>query len=270
MLFKGGTSLSKGWDLIQRFSEDLDLFVNPLAYDPSLGKKGIDRALKKLRDVVSRHGGLTLQPEYSQTIGGFGRGDHFGYTQRFPGIAAVAPRVLLEVGTSSGTEPAETRSIISYVADFLRSTGATLGTTDETPFDMPLLHFRRTFVEKMFAIHANVEIFKETGKSISSYARHYYDRACLGKEEQVQRMLHSDEYSAIKDDYERVSLSAFPKGYFPPTDMRFSNSDALFPPSPLRETLGIEYNRQCSVLCYDAYPSSEEVLKLFEQLRDVL
>ena len=48
VIFKGGTSLSKGWNLIQRFSEDVDIFLDPTAYDPALGKNAIDRELKKL------------------------------------------------------------------------------------------------------------------------------------------------------------------------------------------------------------------------------
>jgi predicted nucleotidyltransferase component of viral defense system len=31
---KGGTSRSKGWALVVRFSEDVDLFIDPLAFDP--------------------------------------------------------------------------------------------------------------------------------------------------------------------------------------------------------------------------------------------
>ena len=50
VIFKGGTSLSKGWNLIQRFSEDIDLFLDPLTFKPPLGKNGIDRQLKRLRD----------------------------------------------------------------------------------------------------------------------------------------------------------------------------------------------------------------------------
>jgi len=49
VIFKGGTSLSKGWNLIRRFSEDIDLFLDPLAFKPPLGKQGIDRELKRLR-----------------------------------------------------------------------------------------------------------------------------------------------------------------------------------------------------------------------------
>ena len=55
VIFKGGTSLAKGWNLIERFSEDIDLFLDPLAFEPPLGKKAIDRELKKLRDAIGRH-----------------------------------------------------------------------------------------------------------------------------------------------------------------------------------------------------------------------
>ena len=74
IIFKGGTSLSKGWNLIQRFSEDIDLFLDPLAIDPPLGKNAIDRELKRLRDAVGRHPALSYVPGESQTIG---RSDRF-------------------------------------------------------------------------------------------------------------------------------------------------------------------------------------------------
>jgi predicted nucleotidyltransferase component of viral defense system len=54
VIFKGGTSLSKGWHLIRRFSEDVDIFLDPRAFDPVLGKNGIDRELKRLRAWTRR------------------------------------------------------------------------------------------------------------------------------------------------------------------------------------------------------------------------
>ena len=59
VIFKGGTSLSKGWNLIQRFSEDIDIFLDPAAFSPELGKNGVDRELKRLRDVVAAHPALS-------------------------------------------------------------------------------------------------------------------------------------------------------------------------------------------------------------------
>ena len=92
VIFKGGTSLAKGWNLIQRFSEDIDIFLDPAAFQPPLGKNAIDRALRQLRDAVAAHPALTFVPGESQTIGGFGRNDRFAYQQRFggPGELRVA------------------------------------------------------------------------------------------------------------------------------------------------------------------------------------
>ncbi len=39
IIFKGGTSLSKGWGLIDRYSEDIDIFLDPTAFDPTFGKR---------------------------------------------------------------------------------------------------------------------------------------------------------------------------------------------------------------------------------------
>ena len=40
IIFKGEPSLSKGWGLIERFSEDVDIFLDPAAFTPPPGKKG--------------------------------------------------------------------------------------------------------------------------------------------------------------------------------------------------------------------------------------
>src|SRR5579863_3946075 len=67
VIFKGGTSLSKGWNLIQRFSEDIDIFLDPLAFTPALGKRSIDTMLKKLRDAIGSHPALTFVQNESMT-----------------------------------------------------------------------------------------------------------------------------------------------------------------------------------------------------------
>ena len=99
IIFKGGTSLAKGWNLIQRFSEDIDIFPDPLTFRPPLGGNGINRELKWLRDALAAHPALTFIAEESATIGGFGRNDRFWYSQRFGGPGEVANRILVEAGT---------------------------------------------------------------------------------------------------------------------------------------------------------------------------
>ncbi len=117
--------------------------------------------------------------------------------------------------------------IQSYVGQFLGQTGISLGADDEVAFEMRLLHFRRTFVEKMFAIHGKVEAFKKTGRPIGGYARHFYDLYCLSDRPEVLAMLQSGEYDNIKADYDRISTEFFHKSYVPPPDMTFSKSDAF-------------------------------------------
>jgi Nucleotidyl transferase AbiEii toxin, Type IV TA system len=76
VMFKGGTSLSKGWNLIQRFSEDVDIFLDPAAFNPALGTNAIDRELKRVRNVIAKHPALTAVPEESRTIGGLGSNEY--------------------------------------------------------------------------------------------------------------------------------------------------------------------------------------------------
>ncbi len=270
VIFKGGTSLSKGWNLIQRFSEDVDIFLDPTAFDPALGKKGIDRELKKLRDAIATHPALTFVVKESQTIGGFGRNDRFEYAQRFAGTGDIRNRVLVEAGSASGREPTETIKLQSYIGQFLDETGVTLGADDEGPFTMRLLHFRRTFVEKMFAIHGKVDAYKSTGREIGGYARHYYDLYCLAERPEVIATLSSDEYGVIKADYDRISREHFDKSYVPPPSMSFAKSDALFPPAELGAVLAAEFEKQCRVLCFGAFPTWEQVQERLEGVRKFL
>lgn len=270
VIFKGGTSLAKGWNLIGRFSEDIDIFLDPRAFTPSLSKRGVDRELKKVRDAVAAHPALMFVKEESQTIGGSGRTDKFSYRQLFGGPGEVANRVVLEAGAASGREPTSVIELRSYLGEFLNEAGLSMGAEDEGPFRMRLLHFRRTFVEKMFAIHSKVELLKRKGEPLGSYARHYYDLFQLSQQAEVIAMLESAEYGTIKKDYDEISRAHFPKSYFSPDEMTFARSDALFPAPELSLAIGAEYDAQCRQLCYGPYPSWNEVKARFLEIRRLL
>jgi len=214
-IFKGGTSLSKGWNLIQRFAEDIDLFLDPLAFQPPLGKKAIDRELKKLRDAIAANPALSFMPEESQTIGGFGRSDRFAYTSRFGGPSEVANRVVLESGTASGREPTSVVELSSYLFAFLQATGVSLGAEDEAVFTLRLLHFRRTFVEKMFAIHGKVELLKREGDrwaatlvTTTIYSSFLTGRKCLPCSSQTSTQLSGRTTTRSADRIFRKATSA--------------------------------------------------------------
>lgn len=213
---------------------------------------------------------MTFRKDESQTIGGFGRNDRFEYQQRFAGTGDIRNRVFVEIGTASGREPTERIRLQSYVGQYLAETGVTLGADDEGPFEMRLLHFRRTFVEKLFAIHAKVDAFKRLGVPIGGYARHYYDLYCLAGQPEVQQMLNSDEYSTIKSDYDQISRANFPKGYVPPPGMSFAQSDALYPSGELEAAMAMEYESQCRVLCFGRFPNWNELRQRLDSIRHLV
>ena len=271
VIFKGGTSLSKGWSIIHRFSEDVDIFFDPTDFDPPLGKNAINRELKKLREAIEDFPGLRFLETESKTLGGIGRSDYFEYVTKFAGTGEIRNRVLMEVGTASGKEPTELVKLQSYISQFLKETGMSLGAEDEDSFEMRLLHFRRTFVEKLFAIHSKVEKFKKEGIEIGGYARHYYDLYCLSGRQEVMEMLNSVEYKIIKNDYDRVSQEHFKKHYIAPPDMSFAKSDALFPKDEILETaIAREFEKQCRILCFGKFPSWNLVRQRFNEIRELL
>ena len=270
VIFKGGTSLSKGWKLIERFSEDIDLFLYREAFNPPLSRNGVDRELKAITEVVSNHPGLTLLKGEGFSKKGVSRNSYFSYSPEFSAIPAIANRVLLEMGTRSGSYPTEEILLRSYLAEFLEDTQNSLDAEDESPFPMVLLHFRRTFVEKMFTIHSKVVMYQQQGTPIGSYARHYYDLFCLAQHPQVQQMLQSEEYQLIKTDCDQISRQSFPKSYIPPENMSFSTSEALFPTGELSQVISREYTQQCSNLCYSSFPDWAEVEACFVTMADLL
>lgn len=270
-IFKGGTSLSKGWGLISRFSEDIDLFVNPAKFDPRPGKNKLDKMLKQLAESVGEHPALTWQKDESVTIGGLGREDHFAYETRFAALPGIRAAVRLEPGVQSGTFPTEVVPIASLVARFLQEQGSGDVAEDLTGFDMTLLHYRRTFVEKMFALHGKVVRLQQEGYPLGRDARHYPDLYVLAGEHEVRTMLASAEYREIRQDYDTKSRKFFAKSYRPPVDLSFAATPALFPDEALREQLATEYETQCDRLFSGAtYPPFAEVLSRFEEIRNLL
>jgi hypothetical protein len=167
-------------------------------------------------------------------------------------------------------EPTALVQLQSFVGQYLLDTGLSLGCENEGVFMMQLMHFRRTFVEKLFAIHKKVEFFIKDGIAVGTHARHYYDLYQLSMREEVTEMLQSEEYVEIKEDYERVSKKYFKRHYLFPTDMSFANSNAVFPSEELSDVLGKEYEQQCEMLCYGTHPPWEIVLDRFRELRSIL
>ena len=132
------------------------------------------------------------------TTGGFGREDYFQYDSRFDELPGIRPVVRLEPGIQSGTFPTVVVPITSMIGQYLLKQGRGDMADDLMGFDMTLLHFRRTFVEKLFALHGKVVRLIDDGHPLERHARHYPDLYALAAEKEVRAMLASDEYEQIR------------------------------------------------------------------------
>lgn len=188
LVFKGGTSLSKAYQVIRRFSEDVDLTYDIRAIAPDLvGENG--EALPKTRSEEKRWSSDvrrrlpewvedTVQPVIANaliaeglaaTIRVEGEKLFIDYKPTATGSGYVAPSVMLEFGARSTGEPASLREVICDASGLIE--GLTFPTARPR-----VMHAERTFWEKATAIH--VFCLQERLRG-DRFARHWHDVARL-------------------------------------------------------------------------------------------
>lgn len=188
IIFKGGTSLSKAYGLIERFSEDIDLIIDRrlLGFDELDSKSAIKRLRKASGGFIINEFREELIVQLDQL--GISRdlyeiryNEHVDDTSDpntleiyYSSVVPVSghyiqQRVLLEMGARSLTEPAETKSIISFIDE----TYPTSSFAQEA-FDVKVVLPIRTFIEKVLLLHE--EFSKPIDKiRVDRLTRHLYD-----------------------------------------------------------------------------------------------
>lgn len=208
LLFKGGTSLSKGYGLISRFSEDIDItvFRSDIGQEAhfeqleALSKKKRTKQLDAIKGACQAyingklHGELEAfcretmkaagkEPAKLTVISDEADEDRQSLLIHYPSAVEkseyVNPSVKIESGAKSALDPNEAKTIIPYVApDF--SGGDDLSITEVTT-----IHPERTFLDKVLILHGMTFYFEAKGvlRGNGRMSRHYYD---------VHRLMHAD------------------------------------------------------------------------------
>ncbi|MDE0653222.1 MAG: nucleotidyl transferase AbiEii/AbiGii toxin family protein [bacterium] len=171
-VLKGGTSLSKAFGLIRRFSEDVDMLI----VVPGQSKGMVDSCLKSFVAAAEDATGLTAVVDPDTATKGVKRTVTLTYpTETPPG--ALRPGVLLELRARGDKPPTVQRSLISLVAQHGPRAGLDLGFAEATPLTMNVLVPVRTLVEKLMIVHHAAAAENEAERA--RLARHYYDIWCL-------------------------------------------------------------------------------------------
>jgi len=202
LIFKGGTSLSKVFAIIKRFSEDLDLVINrhELGFsdsnDPAnqQGTNLRDRTIEKLKNscchVIAAEFVPRLQTRIRSIIGDYGwaleidpsapDGDavEFRYPVGIPDAFTtgyIRRGVLLELGCRGDQVPCEGGKVTPYAAE------AFPNQFQVPEADVNVISAERTFWEKATILHR--EYYRvEAGKPVSERIfRHYHDVVVISK-----------------------------------------------------------------------------------------
>jgi hypothetical protein len=186
-VFKGGTSLSKAWNLIERMSEDVDIAVDRSFF----GFEGqINRsAITKLRKASCLYIGTSLKSQLTHHLQDMGitgfslnipeTGDtaadpqiiELKYETLFAedGDTYIKEKVLIEIGSRSLIEPSKKVEVRSVIANSYPQSSFADPTTP-----IPTVIPQRTFLEKAFLLH---EEFQKPAENIrvERMSRHLYD-----------------------------------------------------------------------------------------------
>lgn len=260
---KGGTSLSKGYGCIHRFSEDIDIKIEQneklCGFQVYAGKnhddqkhrdsrgKFFDQIAAYLNGKISGIIEIKRDIDFDDLPKLRNGGIRLGYESHFT-VEGLKEGILLEVGFDR-TAPNQPCLIASWAYE--RATATEISAVDNRAKNVLCYEPKYTFVEKLQAISRKFRLYKEgkAGANLpSNFIRHYYDLFQLIDRSDVQTFIGTKEYETFK------------KERFGRDDTHVSNTDALKLNDPKdRAVFEKEYNRSSS-LYFKGRPTMTQIL----------
>jgi hypothetical protein len=266
MVFKGGTSLSKAWSLIERFSEDIDLAVDRRFYgfEGDLGKKQRTNLRKKANTYITEQ----LYPELSLRFKEKGVDvsleleeittsdqDPIIILVNYPNVIEspdyIMPRVKVELGCRSLIEPFSIRTFNSFLDEIYPDASFA-----KQPIHIPTVDPERTLLEKIFLLH---EEFQRSDEKIrvDRMSRHLFDIYKLAASPFAEKVLLNQElYTEIV-----CHRQSFTK--LGGVDYRLHNPGTInpIPPDNLLDAWKKDYSIMQEQMIYADSPSFDTMLE---------
>lgn len=265
---KGGTSLSKGFGLIERFSEDIDLHIDPpeelgINENPNNDKKANIQKKKDFYDQLANEikidGIVDVQRDTAFDTRRYNSGGiRLHYKKHTGAIEGVKEGILLEAGFDT-VAPNKPVTISSWALDKARG-NPDLELIDNRAVDILCYDHRYTFVEKLQTIVTKFRKEMQTGEAATNYMRQYYDVYSLLADKAVQDFIGTKEYLEHKQ-------KRFPKEDFAiPLN---ENEAFLLTNAEIRDRLKKRYEGT-KALYYKGQPAFEDILKRIGEFADKL
>ena len=256
---KGGTSLSKGYGIINRFSEDIDIHISPPAEmkineNPNNTNKGNIQKRKDFYDILTNEikiiGVKSVKrdevfDEVKQYRSG---GIRLRYESVANSIIGVKEGILLAVGFDTVT-PNNPLTLSSWAYDKAIQQGVDI--VDNRAVSIACYHIGYTFVEKLQTIATKFRLEQEDKIERQNLMRQYYDVYCLLQDNTVQAFIGSEEYQKHK-------AIRFPSKDF---DISIANNEAFLLKNPITRERFIERYKKTAKLYYKGQPDFNELIK---------
>lgn len=269
LMFKGGTSLSKVFDLIGRFSEDIDLILDwnlVSQSDPNdeRSKNKQDKYNKEVNETAKVYIKDELLPIVSNLLSPYctckiDEEDEHNINITYPASFKddyLRPQILLEIGPLASWLPYDTYEISSYASEYFPH----LFTQAKCNVNAIVAH--RTFWEKATILHQ--EAHRVEGKPmLPRYSRHYYDLATMS--------ISSVKDDALKDLELLERVVEFKKKFYPVSWANYDSAKIgtlkLIPPEYRIKELEEDYKAMGSMI-FDKYLEFEQIIEILIKLED--
>jgi hypothetical protein len=201
---KGGTSLSKGWGIVERFSEDIDIRFDPPAETSLTGDKPAHVAARfdfydTLAGRIKIPGILVERDPAFDDAKAHNGGISLKYESLFPAAPGIRKAVLLEIGFDT-TAPNEARDLSSWALD--RARASRLEVADNRALGVSCFNPEYTFVDKLQTICRRFRQHRDRKDRVKDrprqFLRHYYDLYRLLDVARVDAFIGTSAYEAYK------------------------------------------------------------------------
>ncbi len=202
---KGGTSLSKGLGIIDRFSEDIDIRIEPpadmeVATNPNQQKAAHVESRKEFYDWLAKTikidgiANVERDTDFDDEVYYRSGGIRLHYDTHIGSLTSLKDGILLEVGFDV-VSPNSPQTISSWAYDHAI---ASVEVIDNRAVDIACYHPGYTFVEKLQTVSTKFRRQQEDGDFPANFMRHYYDIYRLLEVPLVREFIGTSEYAAHK------------------------------------------------------------------------
>lgn len=256
--FKGGTSLSRVFGIVERFSEDIDLLAE---FPSGASMPARHRTLKAVDSDVRAHLGFSAD---RVRIGPSTEGVKRYTTYLYSAVSTsedLREGVLLELGSRGGTHPSSTHSLRSLVADHaIESLGDDESTWEEFAlFEVNVLSPVRTLFEKLAAVHDAAT--RQDSAALRKHGRHFYDIHCLVRDPGVIAELEALNDQARQNLVEDIEQQSNAAGFSstPRPEDGYASSPAFDASDPSRPDIEAGYTAAEALVYGQRAPLDEAV-----------